>query len=180
MQQIFFYTASLLVCLFAQRATAQCNIVCPSGQTPTFKITYTYDGAGNRTKRSSVCLCVSSTMAAPSGNEPTQRLAQNGTPENASAAGAPLSGDLEGDKVGQASITAVSPNPTSSLLNITFNQTLAAATLIISDATGKVAAEYKVSGSTYSLDMSALPSGAYYCTLRTQDNIDTQKIIKID
>jgi hypothetical protein len=71
------------------------------------------------------------------------------------------------------------PNPVNSTLNIKINREMnEPANLYLLDATGRIVTIEKVSGSTHTLDVSALPSGVYLIRIAGTHRNMEHRIIK--
>ena len=167
MKALFSYLLTVaLIYGAAERATAQ-TCSCPTGQVASFKIFYTYDAAGNRIKRLGVCTCV-------------LPMAQPGSESRLLASATEDSQVITAASVAAPAIVSISPNPTNGALYVRFNGVLTEGSLLLSDATGASIAVYPVSGDSHTIDMAALPSGMYYCNLRTATIQQTLKVVKTD
>ena len=182
MKQIFFV---LLAALSVANTYAQC----PTGQSLicTTAINYTYDAVGNRTARAQYCYCGAPNGGRTAANAPKDSSAATQYTENAkytertSAAGSPPSGELEGVKIGEASIAQIYPNPTTTEVTVMFTAEVQNAILQVSNQLGQQVATYKVSGSQTTIDLSAQATGVYLLTLlQNQAAIATHRVVKTD
>ena len=82
------------------------------------------------------------------------------------------------DKPKMANI--IYPNPTKDVVKIEFNEQLRNATIEVYDARGrKCKAIPNVSSKEYELDMSDVCQGVNYIHIKTEDDVETHKIVKI-
>lgn len=154
----------LLLLVFLSNANAQTN--CPSGSQEECTITFSYStnaGKGNRESRTTVCSCVTgSRLANPANN---QTANSETTQQDLTAA--------QG-----ASIASLYPNPTGGSVKVTFDGMVQNGTLLVSDAMGKQLAQFTITGTEYTLDLSTLPAGMYYILLKTDAAAESRKVVK--
>jgi hypothetical protein len=117
-------------------------------------IVYTYDAAGNRTKREYVC--------------------NNGLVEGDQPA-------TESAKISMEDILKVDvlyPNPTTGIFSVRLFKTLNKAVVTISDVTGRILLNRTESGNILTYDLSRYPSGEYLITIKQDQQSTTMKVIK--
>lgn len=117
-------------------------------------IVYTYDAAGNRTKREYVC------------NNSSGAILEM------------LAGDqkIQNDHIIQVDV--LYPNPTSGKFSITFSKALRKASISLTDVNGKIIRRFYSSGNKVDFDLSSVASGIYFVTINDEGNIIRTKVEK--
>jgi hypothetical protein len=143
----------ILTLIFKTTTTIFCQT--PSSVT-ICSIKYTYDAAGNRTKREYVCETVPANPP-PSARKPNPNLK-----------------DL-------ASITSVVfPNPSNGVFTIETDKPLTDASVIIYDVQGKLLKKFSFTGNKATFDIRTLAVGQYTIQLVLPDGIQVHQLIKQD
>lgn len=124
-------------------------------------ILYTYDNAGNRTKREYFCNN-SGRMA----NEPPMAVIK----DTAATAAQP--------ETSFQVVDALYPNPTTGIFYIRFGKALENAIIHIIDNNGKVIQQTKASGTQVTFDLSSMASGVYFVRINDGGNVILKKVIK--
>lgn len=119
-------------------------------------ILYFYDATGCRTKRMYYC---NNGGPYPQGRGTIVQTAQN-------------------ESVEFEEVDALFPNPTTGQFYITFSKALKAAAVNITDASGKVVAQFRASGSRVMLDLSGKASGVYYVRIEEEGKVISKKVVK--
>jgi hypothetical protein len=117
-------------------------------------IVYTYDAAGNRTKREYVC-----NNGLMAGNDSAVESAKL----------------LMADAV---KVDVLYPNPTTGIFSVKLSKTLNKAVVTISDASGRIILRRTESGNVLTYDLSRYPSGGYLVTIKQNQQSITMKVIK--
>ncbi|MGN6212042.1 T9SS type A sorting domain-containing protein [Parafilimonas sp.] len=118
-------------------------------------IVYTYDPAGNRTKREYVC-----NNGLVGGND--EAVAENA-------------------KISMEDVLKVDvlyPNPTTGIFSVKLFKALNKAVVTISNASGRTLLKKTESGNILTYDLSHYPSGEYFVTIKQDQHSITMKVIK--
>jgi Secretion system C-terminal sorting domain len=131
-------------------------------------IVYIHDAAGNRTKR--IYFCNNNTDPYPT----LVNLDTSGLPGISNS----VFTKEEVKNMEFQEINALYPNPTSGQFSVTFNKSVANASITITDANGKKVQQVKATGNKVDFDLSAMASGIYFVRIEENGTVITKKVIK--
>jgi hypothetical protein len=141
----------LLVVFFSLSAFAQQIPVGSCG------IVHIHDPAGNRTKRLYYCNNGGTYPTKPGRGTVTQQELENTTFQE---------------------VTALYPDPTTGIFQVTFSRQLKNAGISIIDVNGKVMQQYKANGQQLTCDISNLAAGEYFVIINDRGKRISKKVIK--
>jgi hypothetical protein len=125
-------------------------------------LTYFYDGVGNRVLR----------MIVPCG-QPSGKIA-----DTSQTAANTKEMHTDSNTLAIFQIVMIAPNPTAGPLNITCNQNMNNANVIVMDMNGKIVSQTTANGSSIQMDISHLVPGAYNVVVTSNGTPTAKTILK--
>ncbi len=113
-------------------------------------VEYSYDAAGNRIKRKYVCVSALNTLASVPAEETVEPL-----------------------------ISGIYPNPNDGRFSVNFSKAIPVTQILILDVGGKIVGREMISGTKTGIDISHLPDGIYFISLKYNERKITSKILKV-